>query len=575
MSEHLISALALAAQTPDPKAGLRYIDRHEVGTWFSWEQIQARVSRTAGALYETGVRSGDRIAIILPTRPEFIELFFACQSLGAIPVALYPPVRLGRLAEYHEKTAAMLKSVKAAAIVTDARVQRILGETISKYRPRMGILTCERLHEGPERSVVAPDPDAIAMVQFSSGTTLDPKPVALSHRQVTANAWRITRTLLASLELETPNRTVGVSWLPLYHDMGLIGAVIPALLHPGQLNLIPPENFLAKPALWLRTISKYRAPISPAPNFAYALCTERIPDSDLEGVDLSCWRIALNGAEPISAGTLRAFEERFERYGFRKDALLPVYGLSEAALAVTFPTPGKPFRAVMFDGDALRNGQAVAASTGTELVSCGFPLEDFAVEVREGDQRLPDGQIGRIWASGPSLMTGYLDRTDSPIHDGWLDTGDLGFLWQGELFVTGRAKDVLILRGQNHAPHELERAVDEVDGVRTGCSAAVADLEGGAERILLFVEIRESHPKQAEECHQAVLAATGVAVDEVLLIEAGTLPRTSSGKIRRGETLRRWRAGTLTPPDKVNLFTMAGALTRSALGFVRSKLSET
>jgi acyl-CoA synthetase (AMP-forming)/AMP-acid ligase II len=563
--------LERAAATSDPaRHGFRFLDRRENATWLGFAEFRSRVAATAGALHEHGIRAGDRVAIILPTCPEFLEVFFAAEWLGAIPVALYPPIRLGRLDEYHARTAAMLQSVGASILYTDSRIGRLLGETVLRYPPRLGVKDVAGLRSAAPREAAASSPDAIAMVQFSSGTTVDPKPVALTHSQMLANGERITGAILGLLPPAYGHEPGGVTWLPLYHDMGLIGCVLPALLGPGPLTLISPELFIARPAIWLRAISKYRGTTSPAPNFAYALCVDRVRDEELAGCDLSCWRMAMNGAEPLSSATLRAFEDRFERWGFRRDALMPVYGLSEATLAVTFTMPGTPWLSRRFDAAALAHGVAEECAYGNDWVSSGRPLPGFSLEVRDEDgDPLPEDRVGRLHVRGPSVMHGYLDRRESPIHNGWLDTGDLGFVHDGQLYVTGRAKDVLVLRGQNHAPQEIERAVDDVDGVRTGCAAAVARLRSDGERVMLFVEARFRRNGLEAECREAVRAACGVALDEIVLLEPGTLPRTSSGKIRRRETLRLWESDELRSPGSVNALTMGSAIVRSAVGYLR------
>lgn len=592
------------AADADPSVyGFRFLDRYENATWLGFDEFRTRVAATAGGLWEQGVRPGDRVALILATCPEFLEIFFAAQWMGAIPVALYPPVRLGRLEEYHQRTAAMLRAVGACVLYTDARISRILGETVVRYRPRLGVRLATGLRGGAAREPNRVLPDSVAMVQFSSGTTVDPKPVALTHAQMLANGTRITEAIFALLPPSQGHLPGGVSWLPLYHDMGLIGCLMPALCGPGPLTLISPELFVARPAMWLRAISKYRGTTSPAPNFAYALCVDRVRDQELEGCDLSCWRMALNGAEPMSAATLRAFENRFEKFGFRRDALMPVYGLSEATLAVTFTRPGTRWRSRRFDSHSLARGiakpfsgtaadqEAVSGTDGyvgnsgdkssdktSEWVSSGEPLPGFAIEIRDEDDKvLGQQRVGRIFAKGPSVMHGYYGRSDSPVREGWLDTGDLGFLDEGLLYVTGRAKDVLVLRGQNQAPHELERAVDHVPGARGGCAAAVSDIGAAGERLLLFVEVRDAGGGLAgfaDACREAVLGACGVAVDEVVALQPGTLPRTSSGKIRRGQTLRLWKTGALLPPDAVNALTLTGAMIRSQAGYARSALSQ-
>ncbi len=338
-------------------AGLRLVDRQERETFHSWAAIAEASARVAGGLAELGIRPGERVALIYPTSPEFFHAFFGTLLAGAVPVPLYPPVRLGRLAEYHARTAAMLGAAGARVLLADRRVHALLGETLALARPPLGGLTLDDL---PQDAQLATDgaPGDLALVQFSSGTTVEPKPVALSQRAVLAQV----RTLNALWPAAEPGAITGVSWLPLYHDMGLIGCVFPALERPSVLTLLPPEAFVARPALWLRALGRHRGTISPAPNFAYALATERIRDEEMEGIDLSPWRFALCGAETVVPDVLRAFAARFARWGFRPEALKPVYGLSEAALAVTFADLERPFLAVHFDRAALvERGEAVAA----------------------------------------------------------------------------------------------------------------------------------------------------------------------------------------------------------------------
>jgi len=621
--------------------GLRFVDRDETAELVGWREFHERARTAAAGLTELGVRPGDRVGLVFPTGPGFFDAFFGAVLAGAVPVPLYPPVRLGRLAEYHRRTAGMLAAAGARLVLADARVRRLLGETLERTAPVLGCRTVGELPRGDAGGLAPPAarPGDLAMVQFSSGTTVDPKPVALSHRAVLAQTRVLDGCWPALLGAERPT---GVSWLPLYHDMGLIGCIFPAMDLPSTVTLISPEAFVARPALWLRAISHYRAEISPAPNFAYGLAVHKVRDEEMQGVDLSCWRVALNGAEPVAPVVLRAFCDRFARWGFRPEALTPVYGLSEAALAVTFSDLDRPFTAARFERAALsergearpigaratRGGAdggagaeaggdggdgaagiagidaaggagatAEAGRDGVELVSVGRPLPGFEVRVLPdpgdeddlppspaGTARLPEGEVGRVWVRGPSLMEGYLGRPEATarvLRDGWLDTGDLGFLHGGELFLTGRAKDVVILRGRNHAPEEIEHAVWEVPGVRRGCVVAASWLpeDAESEQLVLLVERdlgagdRAALPGEiAAGCARAVLAATGLSPDRVEVLEPGTLPRTSSGKLRRREALGRWLAGELVPPDPVTPLRLAAAFARSGLAHARRRL---
>ncbi len=571
-----------------PATGLRFVDRREREEWAGWDEIRRSALEVSARLQGLGVEPGERVALIYPTGREFFDAFFGILLAGAVPVPLYPPVRLGRLDEYHARTAAMLRAAGARLVLADGRVRRLLGRTMDAARPALGCLTLRSLardssaggDSAGDDSPPVVEPSALALVQFSSGTTVDPKPVALSHNAVLAQV----RALNGFWPEGGTEADSGVSWLPLYHDMGLIGCVFPALERPAVLTLLGPEVFVARPAVWLRALSRYRGTISVAPNFAYGLCLDKIRDDELEGVDLSSWRVALNGAEPVAPSVLRAFQKRFARWGFRPEALTPVYGLSEATLAVTFSALERTFRSERFDRDLLaKEGRVEIDPAGIELASVGRPVPGTDVEVRDpAGEPLPAGKVGRIHVRGPSLMEGYLGRPEATaraLHDGWLDTGDLGFVHDGELFLTGRAKDVVILRGRNHSPVEIEHAVEEVDGVRRGCSVAVSWLPEGAptEMLLLFVEHRRDAAAEQiaglpAACTEAVLAATGLQPGEVLALAPGTLPRTSSGKLRRQEVLRRHLAGELTPPERVNPLLLGGALAGSALAYARGRL---
>lgn len=546
-------------------AGLRILGASGVAAWMPWPEVAARASRAAGALRAAGVGPGDRVGLLLPTSAGFFDAWFGTLWLGAIPLALYPPVRLGRIDAWVEGTLAALRTVGARAVVTDATVGRVTGQVEAGLGPAVAWLRAERLGEGDPVAVHAAKPDDVAMIQLSSGTTGAPKATALSHAAILSNAAVLLDEIVRCDPLDGDTPPGGVSWLPLYHDMGLIGCVLPALLGPGPLTLIPPERFLAKPALWLGAISTYRGTVSPAPNFAYALATERIRDEELVGVDLSSWSLALNGAEPVSARVCEAFVERFAAYGLRRSALRPVYGLSEMSLAVTFPRTGG-VRPLRLDPDGLAEDRVVVAEQGVAWVGCGEPLPGYRVGILdEAGTTLPEDRIGRVVVDGPSALSGWWGSKAPPRVDGWVQTGDVGFLHDGALFVVGRQRDRIKLRGRHHAPHDLEAAADAVAGVRTGCAAAVAELTEDGERLLLFVEVRDAVAGLADAVVDAVRGACGVAPDVVVLLAPGTLPRTSSGKIRRAETLAQWRLGTLVPPSSVGPLQLAGVLARSTV----------
>jgi len=557
------------------RRGLTFVSADESETALGWDVVRARASRVAGALVELGVAPGERVAMVLPTGPDFMDAFFGTLLAGAVPVPLYPPVRLGRLAEYHAMTARMLRLSGAELLLSDGRVSRLLGEAVRRAGPRLGLRNVQSLRESDCSPVArSADQGALALVQFSSGSTVDPKPVALSHRAVLAQ----TDALRALMPDDTPeDPQLGVSWLPLYHDMGLIGCLLSALTYPGPLVLLGPEVFLGRPALWLRALSRHGGTISVAPSFAYAVCARRVRDEEMEGMDLSRWRLAMNGAEQVSVEAARRFADRFSRWGFRPSALMPVYGLAEAALAVTFSPPRAPLRTMAVDPVALaRQGRVFPG--GRTLASVGIPVPGVSVEVRNGAGNVSaEGVVGRIYARGPSVMDEYLgqpEATRAVLDGGWLDTGDLGFVQDGELVICGRVKDVVVLRGANHAPQEFEDALDGLAGVRTGCAVALGFVPrgGDGEELLLLVETTAgSGPDLVDRIRATVAERTGVRPHTVHLLAPGTLPRTSSGKLRRSEALQRWSSGTLHPPVRMTAVRLVREMLRSALALARAR----
>jgi acyl-CoA synthetase (AMP-forming)/AMP-acid ligase II len=345
--------------------------------------------------------------------------------------------------------------------------------------------------------------------------------------------------------------------------------------------LIAPEHFLARPALWPRAVARHRGTISPAPSFAYGYVADRVTPADLSGLDLSSWRLALDGAEPVSLEALRRFAAKLAPSGFDERALRPVYGLSEAALAVTFSRARRAPAAARVDAGRLA-GEGLAAPGSREVASVGGPIPGFEVEVRGDDGAvLAEDRLGRIWARGPSLLRELLgdpEGTARLLVDGWLDTGDLGFVRGGELHVHGRAKDLVIVRGANHAPEEFEAALAGIEGLRPGCAVAAGALlpELDGEGLLLLAEVRAGASTTdeglASRVARAVLERTGVAPGRVVLLRPGSLPRTSSGKLRRREALRRFLDGSLAPPDASGPFQLAAWAAGSQLAALRGWL---
>ena len=565
---------ALEAASRDP-SGVTFVGLDEREAFLPWGEVFLRAARAGEALRELGVGPGDRVAIVLRTGPAFLDALLGAWWCGAVPVPLYPPVRLGRMEEYLAATARMMTVSGARLVVSAGGTRRLLGPAVEQAAPPLGCVDAERLGAagGAGAALHLPGPGDLGLVQFSSGSTVDPKPVALTHGAL--------RAMVDALVAETRpdrGRDALVSWLPLYHDMGLIGCLLAAATYPGPLVLIAPEHFLARPALWPRAVARHRGTISAAPSFAYAYVADRVRPADLEGLSLACWRLALDGAEPVSAEAMRRFAARLSPHGLDAGALVPVYGLSEAALAVTFSRPGRALRGLQLDPVRLaREGEVVPGDR--EVVSVGRPVAGVEVALRgRGGEELSQGRLGRIWVRGPALMRGYLGdeaATRRALRDGWLDTGDLGFVEGGELYVHGRAKDVIVVRGANHAPEEFEAPLQAVAGLRPGCAVAVGAPSAEGEALVLLAERARGAGGDpaaiAEQARRAVLEATGVAPAEVRLLAPGTLPRTSSGKLRRGEALRRLQAGTLSPPERVGALRLAHMAVRSRRAYARAR----
>ena len=505
---------------------------------------------------QEGVQPGDRVALMLPTGPDFFPAFFGAILAGAVPVPLYPPWQANRIEEYVQRQAKILADSGARLLVTFQEV-RSLARLLRGQVPGLEkVVTLGNLGKS-SGTVVRPLPEDIALIQYTSGSTGDPKGVVLTHSNLISNI----RAIAGALKINSQD--VGVSWLPLYHDMGLIGAWLSCLYQGVPLVLLSPQAFLTCPERWLWTIHRYRATLSAAPNFAYELCMRRVESQNLEGLDLSCLRATLNGAEPVQPKTLEGFARRFHPYGFRADALLPVYGLAESSLAVTIPPLSRtplvdPVDRITFERTGRAesvSGQAVHPLT---FVSVGRPLHDHQVRiVSSSGDLLPPRTQGYIECRGPSVMQGYFGKVEATaevLQDSWLKTGDLGYLSDGVLFVTGRAKDIIIQGGRNLYPHELEQIAGDVEGVRRGCVAAfgVSGRRVAGERLVLVAETRRTESGEQEKLAAAIRermnSQLGIPLDEVVLVSPQSIPKTSSGKVRRNNCRQLYLQGKLDIP---------------------------
>ncbi|HKZ74590.1 MAG TPA: AMP-binding protein, partial [Steroidobacteraceae bacterium] len=543
-----------AAQQPE-REHILLADREDAPESISFGALRAEAQAVAAGLKRRGIGSGESVAIMLPTGREFFAAFYGALYAQAVPVPLYPPARPSQIEAHLRRVAGILANCEARILLTFERARR-LAQLLRPLGTRLE--TIATLEEIAAARVAWPAPAAspgeTAFLQYTSGSTGQPKGVVLSHANILANLNAMQR----ATGVTSADRFV--SWLPLYHDMGLIGACFGALVIGYPLVLMSPFAFLSHPVRWLRALDRHRATLTAAPNFAYELCLSKIRDEELLGLDLSSLRLAFNGAEAVSPQTVESFAARFAPYGLRRGALMPVYGLAECALGLTFPPVGRGPLIDRVARDRLQASGVASAAAAADpsplcVVSCGAALPGYSVRIADDrGTALPERMQGRVEFQGPSATSGYFHNAQETarLFDGdWLDTGDLGYLADGELYVTGRAKDIIIRGGHNIHPQELEEAVGGLAGVRKGGVAvfAAADRRSGTERVVVLAETREERPALRAELvasinHLAV-DLIGLPVDEVVLAPPRTVLKTSSGKLRRSACREAYERGEL------------------------------
>lgn len=507
----------------------------------SYRDLLTRSQRVAPGLLANGVEPGDRVAIMLPTSLDFFVAFFGALCAGAVPVPIYPPARPSQLAEHLLRQAGILRNAGATWLITTAAFREASTLLRMQVSSMLGVSTVTELEREAPVGRIQASGDDVALLQYTSGSTGDPKGVVLSHANVLANV----RAMGEAMRV-TP-QDVFVSWLPLYHDMGLIGAWLGSLYFAVLLVVMPPLAFLVRPQRWLWAIHRHRGTLSAAPNFAFDLCQSRIGDAALEGLDLSSLRMVANGSEAVSPDTLRRFIARFEPYGFRPEAMAPVYGLAENAVGLAFPPLGRAPLIDRVSRTALRvRGRAEPAAQddadALELVACGQPLRGHEIRILGPGGECGEREEGQLQFRGPSSTRGYFaepGKTADLIRNGWLNSGDLAYLAGGDVFITGRIKDIIIRAGRHIYPEEIERVVGSIPGIRKGWVAVfgVRDPRAGTERVVIAAETRFTDPHRLASLRQNVVdAATPLldgAPDEVALVPPRGIPKTSSGKLRR------------------------------------------
>ncbi|HID98497.1 MAG TPA: acyl-phosphate glycerol 3-phosphate acyltransferase [Thermodesulfobacteriaceae bacterium] len=509
----------------------------------TYQDLKTESEAVAAGLLEYGLSPGQTVAIMLPTGLEFFYSFFGVLYAGGVPVPIYPPARLSQLEDHLRRQAGILNNALSTILLTVPEAIRLAKLLKSMVEGLRLVTTVEGIGRS---SKLAARPAAVqgdtALLQYTSGSTGDPKGVVLTHANLLANVKAMGQAVDAG------SQDVFVSWLPLYHDMGLIGAWLGSLYHASLLVLMSPFTFLARPERWLQAIHRHGGTLSASPNFGYELCMKKVSDDRLRGLDLSTWRMAFNGAEPVSPSTIERFTERFSEYGFSPEAMTPVYGLAECSVGLAFPPMGRgPLIDRIRREDFMRRGRAVPAGPeerdALRFAACGQPLPGHQIRILDpAGGEAPDRTVGHLQFKGPSVTSGYFRNAEKTreLFDGdWLNSGDLAYMADGDVYLTGRIKDIIIRAGRNINPVELEESIGNISGIRKGCIAVFGtmDREKGTEKLVVMAETRETGDGAKEELRRKIVSVVtelvSVPPDEVLLVPPRTVLKTSSGKIRR------------------------------------------
>jgi fatty-acyl-CoA synthase len=518
--------------------------------FYTYEEVWQEALRRAAHLARHGLRRGDRLALVVPEGHEFVLTFLGALVAGIVPVPIYPSATFKRIEGYVDVVGHIVQAAGARVLLTMERMKPYMETVFARTPCLEGLLLAETAFAGAETPFERPaiDPGTVCFLQFTSGSTSKPKGVMVTHANVVANA----RACLGPNGLDINDDDVTVSWLPLYHDMGL-GFVFSSLVGDLPAVFLPTASFARTPRIWLEALQKYRGTITYAPNFAYQLVTKRLRDKDLAELDLRHVRVAGCGAEPIRPSALLDFAQRLRPTGFDGGkALLPCYGMAESTLAISFHKLGSPILLDQVDADAMKQGDATPATAATmrivEIVSCGkpFPEHELAI-VGEHGRPLGERGIGEIAVRGPSVTKGYYNNpmaTADAWKDGWLYTGDLGYTVDGNLFVCGRRKDLIIINGANHYPQDIEWLVSDLDKVRRGNVVAFGRMDDGREDLIVLAE---GNPADAPDLRRAITQKIseeyGLQPRRVSIVAVGMLPRTSSGKVQRNKTRQMFENG--------------------------------
>ena len=645
-AETLLDALEWHNSRHPDRPHIRFYSDDDEGLTLTYRQLHTEAIKLASGLQDAGLQPGQAVAIMLPTGPDYFFSFIGVLLAAGVPVPMYPPSRMSQLEEHLRRCIAILDNCAAPMLITVPEGKRHAKLLCSLVGSLSQVVSVEELsgathplssrnavdtavHSGMEQipptppfqrgvggiycrnddgtlnstALLSPRERAgaretlssftlavphnssdIAFLQYTSGSTGSPKGVILTHANLLANI----RAMGVAVGVRPDD--VFVSWLPLYHDMGLIGAWLGSLYHAIPLVVMPPLSFISRPQRWLHAIHRHRGTLSASPNFGYEICLRRLEEKDTAGLDLSCWRAAFNGAEAVVPETLERFIERFKPQGFCAEAMMPVYGLAESSVGLGFPPLERGPLIDCIQREAFsRQGLAMSADAHDPSVlrfaSCGLPLPGHQIRVvDEAGRELPERRQGSIEFRGPSSTSGYFHNSEHTraLFDGdWLKTGDLGYISGGELFVTGRKKDLVIRAGRNIYPQEVEQAVSNIEGVRKGCVAVFGGIDPttGTERLIVLAETRRLELQASEtlrsQINSAVTGLLGEPPDDIVLAPTGTVLKTSSGKVRRAAIRELYEHGEIGKPRHSAWLKVTGLLMESWLAKSRRSIIKT